>query len=248
MSAALVAVAHGSRDPAAARAAEDLLGAVRRARPDLDVVGAYLDHARPALDEALRELRGPAVVVPLLLGAAYHSRVDIPAAIAASGRPAVQADVLGPDPALLGALEGRLAEAGVRPGDPGTAVVLAAAGSTDPTSVDGVRRLAAEWSARGWWEVAPAFASAAEPSVADTVTDLRRRGAPRVAVASYLLFPGLFADRLADAGADVTSAPLGAADEIVRLVLARYDAASLLRPAATPMVRRRKIRPEVSRS
>lgn len=247
MSVALVAVAHGSRDPAAPRAAEDLLEAVRRARPDLDVVGAYLDHARPALDEALRGLRRPAVVVPLLLGAAYHSRVDIPAAIAASRRPAVQADVLGPDPALLDALERRLAEAGVRPGDPGTAVVLAAAGSTDPTSVDGVRQLAAEWTARGWWEVAPAFASAAEPSVADAVNDLRRRGAPRVAVASYLLFPGLFADRLADAGADVTSEPLGAAGEIVRLVLARYDTAAA-RASATPTVRRRKIRPEVSRS
>lgn len=247
MSPPLVAVAHGSRDPAATRAAEDLLGAVRRARPDLDVVGAYLDHARPALDEALRELRSPAVVVPLLLGAAYHSRVDMPAAVAASGRPAVQADVLGPDPALLGALERRLAEAGVRPGDPGTAVVLAGAGSTDPTSVDGVRRLAAEWTARGWWEVAPAFASAAEPSVADVVTDLRRRGAPRVAVASYLLFPGLFADRLADAGADVTSEPLGAAVEIVRLVLARYDAAAA-RASAPPTVGRREIRPEVSRS
>lgn len=247
MSAALVAVAHGSRDPAAARATEDLLGAVRRARPDLDVVGAYLDHVRPALDEALRELHGPAaVVVPLLLGAAYHSRVDIPAAIAASGRLVVQADVLGPDPALLRALERRLTEAGVRPGDPGTAVVLAAAGSTDPTSVDGVRRLAAAWTARGWWEVAPAFASAAEPSVADAVTDLRRRGAPRVAVASYLLFPGLFAGRLADARADVTSEPLGAAAEIVRLVLARYDAAAAR--ASAPTAPRRAVRPEVSRS
>lgn len=225
MSPALVAVAHGSRDPAATRASEDLLGEVRRARPDLDVVGAYLDHARPALDEALRGLRGPAVVVPLLLGAAYHSRVDIPAAIAASGRLAVQADVLGPDRALLHALERRLVEVGVRPGDPGTAVALAAAGSTDPTSVDGVRRLAAEWTARGWWDVVPAFASAAQPSVEEAVTDLRRRGAPQVAVASYLLFPGLFADRLAAAGADVTSPPLGAAPEVVDLVLARYDAA-----------------------
>jgi sirohydrochlorin ferrochelatase len=45
-----------------------------------------------------------------------------------------------------------------------------------------------------------------------------------VAVASYLLFPGVFADRLAAAGADVTGAALGAAPEVARLVLARYDA------------------------
>ncbi|HEU4912619.1 MAG TPA: sirohydrochlorin chelatase [Actinomycetes bacterium] len=234
MSPALVAVAHGSRDPAATRATEDLLGAVRRARPDLDVVGAYLDHARPALDEALREVHGPAVVVPLLLGAAYHSRVDIPAAIAASGRLAVQADVLGPDPLLLDALERRLGEVGVRRGDPATAVVLAAAGSSDPAAVADVRRLARGWADRGWWAVVPAFASAADPSVQEAVADLRRRGAPRVAVASYVLFPGLFADRLAAAGADVTGPPLGAAPELVSLLLARYGAAAaLVAPAPT---------------
>jgi sirohydrochlorin ferrochelatase len=72
--------------------------------------------------------------------------------------------------------------------------------------------------------VTPAFASAAAPTVGEAVAELRRRGAPRVAVASYLLFPGVFADRLAAAGADVTSAALGAAPEVARLVLARYDA------------------------
>jgi hypothetical protein len=39
-----------------------------------------------------------------------------------------------------------------------------------------------------------------------------------------LLFPGLFADKLAAAGADVVSAPLASAPEVVELVLARYDA------------------------
>jgi hypothetical protein len=52
-----------------------------------------------------------------------------------------------------------------------------------------------------------------------------------VAVATYLLFPGLFADKLAAAGADVVSAPLADAPEVVELVLARYDAAVTRRPA-----------------
>jgi sirohydrochlorin ferrochelatase len=43
-------------------------------------------------------------------------------------------------------------------------------------------------------------------------------------VAPYLLFPGLFADQVAAAGADVTSGVLGDAPEVARLVLARYDA------------------------
>lgn len=224
----LVAVAHGSRDPAATQVTRALLAEVRRQRPGLDVVESYLDHAEPELSQVLEGVQrhsGPAVVVPLLLGAAYHSGVDIPAAIAATGGRAVQADVLGPDPLLLSALERRLAEAGVEPGDPSTALVLAAAGSTDAAAVDGVRTLAARWRARGWWAVEPAFASAATPSVEDAVAALRAGGAPHVAVATYLLFPGRFADQLGDAGADVTSAPLGDAPEVARLVLARYDAA-----------------------
>jgi sirohydrochlorin ferrochelatase len=220
---ALVAVAHGSRDAAATRAVAALVDRVRRARPGLHAVGCYLDHAEPRLADALTAVDGPAVVVPLLLTAAYHSRVDIPAQLGGSG--AVQADVLGPHPLLLGALERRLAEAGVAPGDPGTAVVLAAAGSTDPAAIAAVQRLARDWSARGWWAVAPAFASAAAPTVGEAVAALRARGAPRVAVAAYLLSPGLFADRLAGSGADVVGAPLGPAAEVAALVLARYDAA-----------------------
>jgi sirohydrochlorin ferrochelatase len=219
----LVAVAHGSRDPAAAASTEALLAEVRRQRPGLEVVGCYLDHAGPRLADALAGRDG-AVVVPLLLAAAYHAGVDIPAAIAAAGGRAVQADVLGPDPGLLDALERRLGEAGVPAGDPGTAVVLAAAGSTGTDAVEGIRGLARSWAARGWWDVQPAFASATGPTVEDAVAGLRSRGAARVAVATYLLFPGLFADKVARAGADVTSGVLGDAPEVARLVLARYDA------------------------
>jgi sirohydrochlorin ferrochelatase len=231
---ALVAVAHGSRDPAAARAVAGLVDEVRRQQPGVEVVGCFLDHARPGLAETLVSLDGPAVVVPLLLTAAYHSRVDIPAQLA--GTAAIQADVLGPHPLLLAALERRLAEAGVAPGDPGAGVVLAAAGSTDPTAIEAVEGLARDWAARGWWAVRPAFASAAAPTVEEAVAALRAGGAPRVAVASYLLAPGRFAGRLADSGADVVSVPLGAAPEVARVVVERYDAA---RTAPTSLSARR---------
>jgi sirohydrochlorin ferrochelatase len=234
---ALVAVAHGSRDPAAGVATSALVAAVRRARPGLTVLEAYLDHAEPALSELAATLTEPFVVVPLLLGAAYHSRIDIPAALTPAGPLATQADVLGPDPLLLAALERRLAEAGVEPGDRDTAVVLAAAGSTEAGSLDAVHALAAGWRDAGWWAVEPAFASAASPTVESAVAALRGRGAPRVTVATYLLFPGLFADKLAASGADVVSAPLADAPEVVELVLARYDAPVTGRraiPAADP--------------
>jgi len=90
--------------------------------------------------------------------------------------------------------------------------------------VAGIRGLAAEWAAHGWAAVEAAFASACEPTVEAAVAELRARGAERVAVATYLLFPGLFADKVAAAGADVASGVLGDAPEVARLVLARYDA------------------------
>ncbi len=220
----LIAVAHGSRDPAAATAADALVAKVRQLRPDLTVTSCFLEHAEPGLPAAVTAVGPGAVVVPLLLTAAFHSTTDLPAQLAAADPTAAQADVLGPHPLLLAGLERRLAEVGVTAGDPDTAVVLAAAGSADPAAQQTLRELAATWAGRGWWAVEAAFASAAAPSVEDAVAALRARGAPRVAVASYLLAPGQFADRLGTAGADVTSAPLGDAPEVAELVLARYDA------------------------
>ncbi|MCW2896163.1 MAG: cobalamin, partial [Actinomycetia bacterium] len=129
----LVAVAHGSRDPRAAATVTELLSVVRaratrHGLPGLDVRAAFLDHCAPSLPQVLGSVSaasdpcGPIVVVPLLLTAAYHSKADIPAqlAAAAAARPGldvVSAGTLGPHGLLLAALERRLREAGVATGD-----------------------------------------------------------------------------------------------------------------------------------
>src|SRR5690606_20572705 len=110
----LVAVAHGSRDPRAAATVEALLDEVRLLRPGLPVRGAYLDHATPAPGQALHGL-SEAVVLPLLLTEAYHSRVDLPAELreARARDPRLRVrygTTLGPHPLLTTALERRLAE------------------------------------------------------------------------------------------------------------------------------------------
>lgn len=238
----LVCAAHGSRDPRAARCVEALLDEVRRRRPYLRVVTSYLDHAAPRLEGVLDALDADGarevVVLPLLLTAAYHSGTDIPEALrAARGRHPFLAirygETLGPHPALTAALERRLAEAGVPPGDPETAVVLAAAGSSDARANATVTDIARAWESRGWWAVVPAYASAARPAPEEAVARLRAAGAPRVAVASYLLAPGLFADRVRamthTAGADAVSAVLGAAPEVAEVVLERYEEAARVR-------------------
>ena len=241
----LLAVAHGSRDPRAAATVAELLDRVRQraVRPGLrglDVVTAYLDHAPPSPAQVLSALRRrgarSVVVLPLLLTDAYHSKTDIPAILRAASAtlPGLRiryGATLGPHPALIRAMERRLVQAGVRIAEPGTAVVLATAGSTDPAAATVTSRLAHDWQAlRGWHAVVPAHASAASPSPAEAVSMLRRGGASQVVVASYLLAPGVFAEKVREtslaAGATAVSAVLGATPELADLVLRRYAAAS----------------------
>jgi sirohydrochlorin ferrochelatase len=250
----LVAVAHGSRDPRAAATVTELLSVVRaratrRGLGGLDVRAGFLDHCAPSLPQVLGSVPAdaatdsgtrPAVVVPLLLTAAYHSKADIPAQLAAAaaahpGLDAVCAGTLGPHPLLLAGLERRLREAGV-PVDAAdraaTGVVLAAAGSSDPSANATIAELAARWAReRGWQAVLPGYASAAGPRPAESVLALRHAGAARVVVATYLLAPGYFADKIRDAalgaGASAVSAALGAAPEVADVVLDRYLEADL---------------------
>jgi sirohydrochlorin ferrochelatase len=172
----------------------------------------------------------PAVVVPLLLSGGYHVHVDIAGAVAAHPQ-AVAARPLGPDPRLAAVLTDRLAEAGADPRDPRTAIVLAAAGSSDPRSVRDVEDTAGLLR-RSWaGPVTTGYGSAAKPPVADAVAAARRAGAERVVVAAYLLAPGHFSDKLQDAGADSVTAPLLPDERIAAVLLDRYDAALATAPA-----------------
>jgi sirohydrochlorin ferrochelatase len=228
MSELLIGVAHGSKDPRAAQTVESLLDLVRARLTGVDVRAAYLGHAAPSLPRVLSAIdtRRKVTVLPLLLTDAYHSKTDIPRLLP---RSAGYGQPLGPDPLLIRALERRLAETGVTP-DPGTAVVLAAAGSSDPAANAVITRMAAAWQrSAGWQAVVAAFASAGSPTPAAAVAALRRYRPRTIVVATYLLAPGFFADRIRDtslaAGATAVSAALGAAPEIADVVAERYATA-----------------------
>ena len=246
----LVAVAHGSQDPRAAAVIADLMALVRSRAHRSGLAGlqaraAFLGHALPSVPDVIESLPASGrsvVVLPLLLTEAYHSDTDLPAVLHEAlcrqrhgRRPWLQISYgrpLGPHPGLLHALDRRLAEAGLPAPEADTAIVLAAAGSSRPAANAAVTRVAAAWqAARGWRAVVPAYASAASPTPGEAVAALRRGGAPRVAVATYLLAPGVFADQVRDAslaaGATAVSAPLGAAPEVADVVVERYlEAAS----------------------
>jgi sirohydrochlorin ferrochelatase len=232
----LLCVAHGSRDPRHAATIAALMRAVRSQRPGVRAETAYLDHCAPTVAQAVSALEASGerdvVVVPLLLTEAYHSKVDVPGVIrdAAARHPRLRfrtADVLGPDPLLVQALERRLREAGVWPRDRGTGVVLASAGTSDRVAQSILEGIATDWQRQGWSSVLPAFASAAGPTTEHAVRALRAAGCRRVVVASYFLAPGFLPDRAragaAAAGATAVADVLGAAPEVARVVLRRYD-------------------------
>lgn len=224
----LLAVAHGTRNPADLAPLHRLIERVRGLAPQLPVELAYVDHAAPSVASALATLSTaatPTAVVPLLLTAGAHSKGDIPGAIQQArdthpdwivsyGRP------LGPHPLLVAALDRQLRMAGA---GAATAVVLVAAGSADADANADVAKLARllwEWRGGGG-PVEAAYATATIPTPAQAIERLRRLGHHDIAIAPYFLAPGRLPAVTAQPGVTVAGV-LGDTDEVARLVLERY--------------------------
>ena len=219
----LIGCAHGTRAPDGQQVIRDLLADVERAL-GVEVREAYVDVQEPKLSQVVASVQAQgagasAVVVPLLLAGGYHVYVDVAQAVAQ--RPDVPAaPPLGPNPRLIDIVLERLGAEGV-PRD--AAVVFAAAGSSDPRSQADTETAADHLRERWDGPVSIGFAAGPKPSVADAVAKARadHPGAV-VAVASYLLAPGLFQRRLDQAGADYVTGPLAPHPMIVEIVGDRY--------------------------
>ena len=227
MNPTLVAVAHGTRDPAGPRVVEAVVARVRARVPEVPVRAAYVELNSPVLGEVVAGLDGPAVVVPLLLSTGHHVRHDLPGA---AGRHPV-AGTLGPDPLLTGLLQLRLLGAGVRPGQP---VVLLAAGSSDPLALGDTAEAARLLGQRWGGPVRAAHLSGRGPRLPEVVASLRAQGHPQPAVASYLLAPGLFHLRAREQARALGLGPvtevLGDHPFLAELVVRRYRAAAAAAP------------------
>lgn len=233
---ALIALAHGSRDPRSAETITALVDEVKSLRPDLRIEAAFLELSKPSFATVVRKLvragHDEIVVVPLLLTEAYHAKVDVPQILAEAqaeheGLRIGATSVLGLEACFLKILDERmrtaLKQARVRELD---ALVLAGAGSSDSLANQAVARLARVWGTHHKLPVTAAFASAAPPAAGEAVRAFRAEGKRHVAVASLFLAPGLLPDRVRElaleAGAVAVSDPLGAHPEVARIVLARY--------------------------
>lgn len=233
---ALVALAHGSRDARSAATIQALVAEVRALRPDLRIEAAFLESSRPSfssvVDRLVKAGYDEIVVVPLLLTEAYHAKVDVPSAVAEAidrheGLEVRSTDILGLEAVFLEVLDRRLREslrqARIRELD---ALVLAAAGSSDPLANQAVARLARLWGSKHKLPTVAAYASATPPATGEAVRQFRAEGRRHIAVGSLFLAPGTLPERAAElaleAGAVAVSAPLGADPEVARTILARY--------------------------
>ncbi len=223
MAATLLAVAHGTADPAGLAEVRRLVELVRAALPEVPVELGWLEVAEPTAATVLGRLAGPVVVLPLLLSTGYHVKVDI-RRLAGDRPETVIAEQLGPDPRIVEVVRQRLLAGRT----PGAEVVLFGAGSSDP---EAYRQLA---DAAAGLRRALAATEGAEPAVhARFLTDDGwHDGLPAGSdVANYLLAPGFFNDRLRAyaerLAAGFAAAPIGAHPLLAELIWDRYQLAAL---------------------
>lgn len=217
---AVILLGHGSPDPRAGIGAAALAGRVADLLPSDEIRLAFLDNTAPTLTEAALTVAEHAdiTVVPVFLSRAYHVKVDVPAEVAKASA-AINRDItitepIGPDPLLLDALEPQLpAEA---------PLVLATAGTSDTEAQAAFDALAHDWSVRRGTGVLVAYASQAQPDVATAISLLEAGSAQPAAVARFLLFDGVFPDRIKEsAGGRVITDVLGDSPVLAEIIAER---------------------------
>ena len=229
MTAAVLLLSHGSRDPRAAFAVGELVAAVRD-RTGVEVRACHLDFTDPTPDVALQELATEGYddirLVPLLFTPGHHLGTDVPTAVAASGvttiadvsiAPGLVTDDARSRTLLLRALTDRLVESGA---DAFDGLVLAAAGSSHEPARDVVAGLARDLGELHGIPAVAAFASAEGTRVDEALESLRRNGSARPAVASLFVAPGRLPDAAAArAGEAPVADPLGVSSAFVDLLV-----------------------------
>lgn len=221
----LIACSHGTDNRQGQAEINRLRDQIAALRPGLQVREAYVDVQEPALPDVVAGLPSgsSAVIVPLLLSVGYHVQVDIAQAVA-SRELTTAAAPLGPDPRLAQMLKERLLKERLGGRGPEWGIVLAAAGSSRPEAAAAVEQVARQLAELVSEPILPGYGAGAEPRVPAAV-ELMRLQKPKVAIASYLLAPGFFHDRLGEAGADLVTPALLPSPVIAQIALDRYDAA-----------------------
>ena len=238
---ALILAVPGAVTDAAIDTAASIIDVASQSCPGVTVRAGFLEGSEESLSSVLAACpsvdgRPAAVVVPLLICPQPEADAAIAAEIAAAAVPVLQTAALGVHPILAGALQARLAEAGLARGDrmgrisivstaaEGVLVTVLGTG-TDAMSIAGTAAvlLAARLA------LPVAAASLSEPSsIRDAAGRLFDSGVTNLALSPCVIGPetaDLDLDAVAGAAGMKTARPLGAQPAVGQLAAMRYGAA-----------------------
>lgn len=206
---AILLVGHGSRDP---EGNDQVRQTIEELKPQIDsellVETCFLEFERPTIDQGIQtcvEKGATSVfVIPLMLLAAGHSKIHIPAAIDEAkvkyphvsftyGRP------FGIHEETIEICKSRLEEVGekINEEDPDTAVILLGRGGSDPDANSDLYKITRLlWEKLNYKFVEPAFMGVTDPLVKEGVERCIKLGAKRIVILPYFLFTGILIKRL----------------------------------------------------
>jgi sirohydrochlorin ferrochelatase len=209
MSYALLVAGHGSRDPEGIAEFLDLARRFRAQRPNLPVEIAFLEFARPTIQEGIDRLAETGaetiILLPGVLMAAGHAKNDMASEVRRARQRYPRIDIrmgraLDVEPRLLQLARLRYQEAlaGRREVAPDeTLLLLVGRGSSDPdanANIAKVARFLQEGYPTGW--AAWAFTGITKPLLADALPVCERAGFRRIVVQPYFLFTGVLLKRI----------------------------------------------------
>ncbi len=209
MSHAILIAGHGSRDPDGVAEFLDLARHFRAYRPDIPSEIAFLEFARPTIQEGIdrlvRQGAETVVVIPGVLLAAGHAKNDMASEVrlARQRHPHVTIHMgraLDVTPQLLKLCDLRYREAlANRPTIPPeeTLLLLVGRGSSDPDANANIARVAhflKEGYPTAW--ATYAYSGVARPLLEEALPVCERAGFRRIVVQPYFLFTGVLLKRI----------------------------------------------------
>ncbi len=206
---AVLLVGHGSREPEGNLEFLDFSKRARETFPRSFTEACFIELAEPSIPAGLDRCvdRGArrVVVLPVILFAAGHVKVEIPHEIdqARERHPGVAfryGRPFGIHPRILEILDQRLVEleAAMPPGDRAdTAVLLVGRGSSDPDANGDLQKIARLlWEGRGFGWVETCFIGITRPDYPEGIRRCVALGAKRILVLPYFLFTGVLIRRI----------------------------------------------------
>ncbi len=201
----IVVVGHGSRMVEANRDFEHFVDAFRKILPAENIRHAYVELAKPVLDEVLDEIgsdNDEIIILPLFLFAAGHVKNDIPLMVnaARSQFPMTTFHVacpVGVHPNMVRMIAKRCGKTLGAGAKEETAVLVVGRGSSDPDANSDFCKLVRLFEETcGYGRVAYSYVGIVKPNVEEVLERLVREQVKSIVVQPYLLFSGRLIQKL----------------------------------------------------